>query len=270
MKKKIVSLAVVFMTMISSIGFAAQSKEHSDWGEDSSLNEQEIQKLIYDVGIEESEINDYPVQVLHQLIQNDAKKIATNYKVVKEEAIQGLSGEDIDGGTLELRGTAFEEKSDKKGKKKFYLYGKYEWTDSPRWGLTDGISIGYPVSNKWTLPMSANGKVKDFALRYCHKPENVDKKWKCSKSYKPTDWDPGVGVGGEIDLEAMPNNNLHKGYIGQYVYTDERNSGSTNIKFQYGHQTWGGNVEFAIFPAGLSIKPQSVSEVIDFGIEFDY
>lgn len=54
----------------------------------------------------------------------------------------------------------------------------------------------------------------------------------------------------------MPSNNLHKGYIGQYVYTDERNSGSTNIKFQYGHQTWGGNVEFAIFPAGLSIKPQ--------------
>ncbi|MGQ7279713.1 hypothetical protein ACT91Q_17250 [Brevibacillus thermoruber] len=114
-----------------------------------------------------------------------------------------------------------------------------------------------------------NGKVQQHETQYCYRPDNnPTAPWSCSKSTTPVKWDPGVG--NEIDLVAMPSNNAHKGYIAQYVYVVSSESGTTNVKFQYGHQRWSGSVSFGIYPAGLSIEPNSVSDLIDYGITFSY
>ncbi|WP_342469270.1 hypothetical protein [Ureibacillus sp. FSL K6-3587] len=42
------------------------------------LKDEEITILINDVGLTDSEINEFPVEVLHQLINNNAKKIYFN------------------------------------------------------------------------------------------------------------------------------------------------------------------------------------------------
>ncbi|WP_231929227.1 hypothetical protein [Brevibacillus sp. SKDU10] len=67
------------------------------------------------------------------------------------------------------------------------------------------MSIGYPVTSKFFMPMTSRGKPDDHENRYCTKPA-FKKKWECEDSSKASDWDPGIGVAAEYDLK-MGNNN---------------------------------------------------------------
>jgi len=285
--KKAVAAAFLSLSLLSSVSLPtvalAQSTEsktdfseiNDDWGADS-LTPEQTEKLLTDVGLTRTELQQFPQEILEELLNNDAKKLAENSKEINMSKYLSknnlaTSGEEVDGGWLELNSKAFEVKSDDPDKKKFYFYGKYEWTDSPAFDLTDAVSIGFPDSAEFVLPMSSRGKVREHETRYCYRPDNDSSaKWKCSTDTSAHEWDNGMGVGNIMDLEEMPGNLAHKGYIGQYVYT-ERKSGYVNIKFEYGHQAIDvGNPEFAVYPAGLSIQPESVDYTFDYGLEFEW
>ncbi|WHX29805.1 hypothetical protein QNK09_22525 [Brevibacillus agri] len=275
MKKFYLSVLALSLSLLTFVA-PSTAKQPPSWEEETTLTKKEINRIVDDIGLTEEELANFPDDVLKELLENNAKKLASNSKTVREEEFMDKNTITpqvaLDGGILDLNATAFSVNSDMTGYKKFYLYGSYEWSKSPEWELTDGLSIGFPVTSKCFLPMSSRGKVQQHEYRYCYRPDNnTSAKWSCSTYTTPDDWDPGVGVGSKIDLEAMPSNNAHKGYISQYVYVEKNESGTVNIKFEYGHQTWTlGSVAFAVYPAGFAIEPASVTKVEDFGIVFRY
>lgn len=249
-------------------------KTSIEWGS-KTLSKKQVKFLKNEVGLTEEEIEVLPAHILEELIDNNAKKLARNHKEKKFESNDGQFntssvGKRVDGGYIKLDAIAFEVDSDKSGKKKFYFYGGYNWTESPGWELIDALSLGWPDSAEIVLPMTS-GKVDQHETRYCEKPDNnASAPWDCSTDRSPEDWDNGMGVGNRFNIDGAPNNNIHKGYIAQYVYT-ARNSGYVNVKFEYGHQEFDwGDPSFSVFPAGLSIDPDTVDEIIDYGLEFEW
>lgn len=131
--------------------------------------------------------------------------------------------------------------------------------------FTDKMTIGYPDTAEFFIPMNTRGKPDQHENSYCYKP--VGYSWKCEKSTNAKDWDPGIGVSAEFDL-LMGNKQLHKGYIGQYVYTEYFRPRTFNIKYEYRHAVGTGEIGVSFSPAGLSLVPGFTTDVKSFGIEF--
>ncbi|MGG3875183.1 hypothetical protein [Brevibacillus laterosporus] len=269
MKRLLFFALTVFLSL--SLCFSAYAETTQ-----TELKENEREALVSDIGLDEEELEDMPPHILQALIDQGAKKIGS--KTVTHKFNEGQSemnkslakkkDEEDDFSEIELKAKAFEVKSDRSGYRKYYLYGKFEWSEPPIWTLTDKMSIGYPATSKFFMPMTSKGKPDDHENRYCTKPA-FKKKWECEDSSKASDWDPGIGVAAEYDLQ-MGNRQLHSGYISQYVYADKHERGTINIKFQYGHAIIGGSISVSYKPVGLSIQPEKTTQVADFGIEFKY
>lgn len=261
LKKSVLLVAMV--AMIPSIAEASANDGKSQ----NALSKHEVEILTNDVGLTMDEISEFPNDVLRELIKQDAHKLKSNrVRTSMEAPLYSLTqGEDI-----ELFGTGFTVTSDKSGYKKIYLYGSFEWLESPLNAFTDKMTIGFPDSSKWFLPMSS-GKVAQHESRYAY-DQWADGRWSwTTKQYTPSDWEPNAGVAAEFDLIGLLSSPLHKGYVSQYVYVSNQESNISNVKFEYGHAYTGIDVEVAVFPsAGLAINPGIEVESESYGIEVDY
>lgn len=270
MKKVISGLMIFALALNIFTGLAYANKKA-----DSSLDKKEINLLINKVGLTEEEIALFPVEVLRDLIAKDAKKLVVgerkDYDLTSEESTKGepeqvsaqLSSSDIT-----LSGAAFTVTSDRPGFKKIYLYGDFKWKVNPLWKLTDKMTIGYPSTTEWFLPMN-NGLVQQHSSRYSHKPTALSS-WTHVNKSQPSDWTLGGGVAASFDLIA--NSSFHEGWMSQMVYVDSTKRGTTNIRIEYGHRiitpgTIGVNV-YKDF--GLGITPETRVETLAYGLTVSY
>jgi hypothetical protein len=277
-KKKITSI-VLSLGLLSSVLLpqlpTAMAQQNFDYDYDnkaiySELTSEELETLQEEVGLTEEEVQNIPPHILKNLIKQNAKVLASKtfiHKFDEGKNDKGRSVKSNDLTELKLNGIAFAVKSDRKGYKKFYLYGNFEWLESPRFMLTDKMTIGYPDTAKFFLPMK-KGKPEQHENQYCIKTI-TNPKWDCKTSTEASDWEPGIGVAAEFDLR-MGNRPQHAGYISQYVYTEDTESGTINIKFEYGHNRVIGTVGVSYSPFGLSIAPSNTTDVASYGIEFKY
>ncbi|PTY82832.1 hypothetical protein B5V91_18730, partial [Heyndrickxia sporothermodurans] len=222
MKKRTLYL-IAFLGMFLLIPFTANAAENNDDVQEevlvSKLTQNEIDYLRNNVGLTESEIEDFPIEVLLQLIDNKAKKEASGFNIEDHYELSSSPGAiatfgTIKKSTLKLGATAFKVSSDKSGAYKYYFYGNFEWLKPPVWGLVDKMTIGFPSANRFYLPTS-KGKVTQHAHKYNYS-YNRGTTW-VGKAIKttPTNFENNSGVAGSFDL--VPGEILHKGYIGQYV-----------------------------------------------------
>lgn len=220
------------------------------------LEPNEITTLVDEVGLTEDEINDFPVEVLRELIQNDAKKIS--YQSVTPT----LSTKDIKVGA-----TAFEVKSDRTGQKKMYLYGNFEWIKNPTSRFTDAMSIGWPDSAE-LAPPTVNNKISQFEGKYMYRDgSNSAFGWQTGTNTTTPNTETGLaGVGFKFGVKSGIGFSEHKGYIGQYVYTKKK-EGLFNIMIRYGHASLAITPSFTVYPNfGLGVTPGvTVSTVDAFG-----
>ncbi|MEJ8548830.1 hypothetical protein [Brevibacillus borstelensis] len=283
MKKVLLSVATVFLAALMPLSGFAASVESKIIPEGISKKEARI--LVDEVGLDEDELKNFPSDVLKSLIENGAVKIASNEEVhtfekeISEEVNEensdksGISPQALEKGTdIKLAATAFKVTSDMPGYKKFYLYGNFEWLKRPVFTFTDGVSLGYPDNTKWFLPTNSKGDVTQHETQYCYRVDNnVTAPWNCSKKTKPSYSSLGSGVGTNFTLQSLPSNLLHQGYIGQYVYVKDTESGTTNVRFEYGHTTVTAEVSFSVLPTfGVGVTPKRTTEAADFLLTFSY
>ncbi|MFJ8104093.1 hypothetical protein [Lysinibacillus sp. NPDC096212] len=250
MKLKFAS--VLFTLLVFSGVLTAQADELQTI---DVLEPNEVTTLVDEVGLTEDEINDFPVEVLRELIQNDAKKIS--FQPVTPTA--SLSDKDVKVGA-----SAFEVKSDKAGQKKMYLYGNFEWIKNPSERYTDAMSIGWPDSAELAAPI-VNNKISQFEGKYMYRDgPNSAFGWQTGTSTTTPNSDTGLaGVGFKFGFKRGIGFSEHKGYIGQYVYT-KKDKGLFTIMIRYGHGTITWIPSFTVYPNfGLGVTPNAAMATKD-------
>lgn len=228
-----------------------------------SLSKQEIKQLIKKVGLTEEEINDFPTEVLRELLDNNAKKISykkEEHDIIEDSTLEGgtIGTQAIKKGTdLTIGAASFEVTSDRSGLRKFYLYGNFNWLKSPPNRWTDAISIGWPESAELTMPVNSYGDVTQFSAKYMYRDGPYSAwGWQTGKSISRPDYDqPSAGVGFRFNLKDGFGYYEHKGYAGQYVYS-KKSSGYFNIMIRYGHTSASITPSFTVYPTvGLGVTP---------------
>jgi hypothetical protein len=271
--KKTLKVGLLLILILSLLPLSAIAKKQET---EEKLSKQEIKILKRDVGLNDEEIADFPVDFMRELIDLGGKKVAHTVKFAdldNESGEKAHSGEvsiqDLEAEEIKLEGYAFKITSDRAGSKKFRLYGKFKWLIKPYNKLDDAFSIGYPDSTKFYYN-TKDGKILGFASQYCRIMES-DGSRKCNSiNYYPADADPGTGVGQTYDLLAFPEARTHYGDIRQDVYVDDTESGTTNIRFRYAHYTWDYTPAFSIYPTGFAVTPESGMEKLDYWITLNY
>lgn len=147
---------------------------------------------------------------------------------------------------------------------KIKIVGEYQWKIDPLNKWKDSISIGYPLTNKFFLPMTSTGKVDQFYSEYnAFNPTYLQ--WDTFvPSTVPTNWDNGTGLGTTIDLKAARER--HNGYIRMYAYVTNTESGTSNVKIRYGHAIAAITPSFGIYPVGFAVVPGISNETLDYGL----
>ncbi|MGG0754301.1 hypothetical protein [Brevibacillus laterosporus] len=253
------TLSVLGVTMFSGAGGSIIPSVHA-----------KEKDSIESLGLTDEELSFFPEEVLEKLIEQNAVKKSSfikSFDLESEENKEGVSTFSLTDDDITLAGVAFKVDSDRRGYKKFYLHGAFDWNINPFNKWTDKISIGYPVTTKFFLPMSKKGKVQEHENKLLIR--GIGEKWREQDySTTPSDWEAGAGVAAEIDI--VRGNYDQKGYIGQYVYVDEDEKGTTNIKIRYGHSKMSGSPGVSIYPVGLAVSPSWDVETLDFGLELKY
>ncbi len=273
-KKAVTILSIVsIFFVLTTINISASSNMKSE----TVLSQNELEYLLHTGGFTAHDLDILPTDTLKKIVKLNGKKLGDHEETVSA-SIQPSTGDfvahSISDDDLWLHGIAVGfTPNNRPNTKGILLFGQFEWLNSPQWELTDVFSIGYPVSSEIYLPMDQYGDVDQHGSRYCKKPDNyAPDNWVCIENdqVENGDWDPGVGVAARYDLDMHPSNYLHKGSIEQYAYVDDDESGTINIKFEYGHRIVSGSPSISIFPAGLSITPSLYTDIKDYGIEFSY
>ncbi|MCD9025882.1 hypothetical protein [Cohnella silvisoli] len=264
MKKFLSIILIVGLIFTLSTSAFAKDKNTSE-----GLTEKEKLVLINQVGLTEEETTLYPIGLLRELIANDGKKLSTTTSKSYDLKSEGPSNGEIGTASLTnsditLNGAAFSTTSDVSGSKKIILVGNFQWKVDPFWTLTDKMSIGYPVTNKWYLRTS-QGQVLGHSSETCN---YVATAWDCVTKSSPSNYDLGVGVAASFDLKGDAN--VMKGWVQQYVYVVNTESGTSNVLFRYGHKTISGNVGVGIYPVGLAVEPAVNTETLDYIITFSW
>jgi hypothetical protein len=243
--------------------------------ENVELTEEETTFLIKNVGLTEEQMKNFPVEMLKQLVKEDAKmldieeSIETFYEPALNESEIGIMGGEIPKSEISVGGAAFQVTSDRTDRRKYYFYGYFEWLTSPTWELTDKMSIGVPNVFAFSLPM-ANFLPTQHQHRYSwdQNKDGIYADYPIQYAPKSTDWDPNAGVAGSFDLIA--GEGTHKGYVSQYMYLPKTPTGQTvNVKIEYGHRYMFGSASVGVYPAGLSIEPAMYTDYRAAGLELD-
>lgn len=262
--KKVFMILLAMALVATSMGTSVFAKQSDELTKDD-LSKKEISTLVDSVGLTEEEIDELPVDVLKELIELDAVKIAApgkKYYNLKSETPE-VSTRDLTSSDIALNGLAFTITSDRPGCKKIYLYGSFDWLKEPACLLTDMMSIGYPESSHIFLDMN-NGQPVGFYSRLNYMEYGVNQS---AVSYYPADWET-TGVAAEYEIET----GMYQmdGSIRQYVYVEDSISGTCNVKIRYGHQILFGSPSVSIYPIGLAVTPSINTETLDYGLVLTY
>ncbi|MFC4602031.1 hypothetical protein [Cohnella hongkongensis] len=265
--KKVFSIAISFaliFTLCSTV-FAKSSMD--------GLTSNEI-AILKQKGLNDEDIQDYPVEVLKELIALNATLLAKGQKIgydLVSEGPQnngGISTNALTTSDITIAGDAWVVTSDWSGYKRIYLTGRYEWKIRPLFEFTDKMSIGYPTSAKFIFRTNnglINGHTRGFQENICGQSGYGSTMY----TYQPSDWQPGAGLAASFNLSpSTPFNTycLRKGWVSQYVYVNENETGTTNIQIRYGHSVLGLTPAVSVFPAGLAVTPSLNTETIDYAL----
>ncbi|WP_342558318.1 hypothetical protein [Metasolibacillus sp. FSL K6-0083] len=254
---KLKSLLLFFSIFLFSNTLMASANESQTI---DLLADEDIAILINSVGLTESEINEFPVEVLQQLINNNAKKIYFNQEHLvldennKLNNISPFVEKDTD---ITVGAAAFEVNSDRVGQKKIYVYGNFNWLKSPPSRWTDALSIGWPDSAELSFPINNRGDIAQYEAKYFYRDGPYSAfGWQTGKSVtQPDDYASLAGVGFRFNLKSGFGFTEHKGYVGQYLYT-KKPSGLFNILVRYGHYSISFSPSFTVYPSmGLAVTP---------------
>ncbi|WP_047980131.1 hypothetical protein [Ornithinibacillus contaminans] len=274
--KKLPLLLLLVVLGLFTFGLNVSAESTSN-----ELTEEEYKYLLNEVGHTMEEIEDLPIEVAKELVKNEAEIIDSvvyydNIETENDDRVLSILGEIgtlgiIPNSDIKVAGVGYKVTSDRSGYNKFYLYGNFEWLNDPAYTLIDKFAIGLPSSAGFAIPMS-NGSPTQHSSRYCYDFWG-EGNWSCG-AIKSTvsngDWDAGAGVAARYDLKGYSDFTLHKGYVGQYIYTLGSNHGTTNVKFEYGHKRISGMPSISVYPAGLGIVPTSATDTRSYGIELVY
>ncbi|WP_068775579.1 hypothetical protein [Paenibacillus sp. FJAT-26967] len=240
------------------------SNDQSSFNQFINLTPEERVILKKEVGLTDAEIDMTEVDILKRLISEGAKKIGGGIRgfqiTDKKEMIET---QDLTRSDIMIGAVGYTVGSDRTGYKKLYLYGNFEWLTFPTWYLTDKMTIGYPSTTKFFLPTSS-GYITGHENRLCDKVNSFDA-WVCQTSYTPADYAYGnVGISATYDISI--GRPYMKGMIGQYVYVDEKESGTANLIINYGHRKGGvGAPSVDVYPTiGLTVSPSVVTDVLPY------
>lgn len=239
------------------------------------LTKEEIQYLIDHVGHSIEEINELPLEVSKQLVKDKAVIVDKNSTTQTfYEPTTSPTGNITPMGILKeseisISGVAYKVNSDISGENKYYLYGNFQWLTTPSFVLVDKMTIGFPSSAGFYLPM-VSGKVSQHTNRYSHDIQGNGVWRDYPVSTVVADWEPNAGVAAAFDLRAGTSLSKHKGYMGQYVYVPNNKSGKINVKVEYGHKRISGTPSVSVYPAGLSITPSTTVDTAAYGLVLSY
>lgn len=270
--KKIKFLVLFMAFLVLGVGFSVQASAEENSQE--VLTDEEYTYLLKEVGHTKEEIAELPVEVAKTLVKERAVKKEST-EVIEEfyEEKNSSSGEftpmaTIPSSQIKLGATAYKVTSDRSGYNKYYMYGNFEWLVRPYFTLVDAMTIGFPESSGFFLPMSG-GSVLQHSHRVSVDPQG-NGNWTDYTKYTPYRWESSAGVAGSFDIRGDTSKTKNKGYIGQYVYVSSGKHGTINVKFEYGHKTLGATPTVSVFPAGLAITPNSNTDTRAYGIELKY
>ncbi|KAA0548441.1 hypothetical protein FZW96_07660 [Bacillus sp. BGMRC 2118] len=226
----------LFVLMFSSLLFFVVGSVSVQASTDvPDLTEEERTVLLNEVGLSVEDLEILPVEHLRNLIEENAEVVLDDYKIVEIfEPIKTKPGQISTNGTisatkLKLTGKAVRLANNSAGQERFQLYGTWEWLSSPVNAYEDGFSVGFESGLGIKIPTSG-GNVSEHSHEYATYERGI----KNRREYHvyPESYGPGSGVGAVYDIRQGGVG--HRGYLSQNVYMTT-SSGTSNIKFEYGH-----------------------------------
>lgn len=269
--KKILAICTLALTLILPSQIFAEDTTNTTT-DPSVLSQLEKDRLIQDVGLNEEQVSEMPIDVLRELLARDGKVVGVapkqGFDIPGEGPTPGGIGPmSLTASDIWLGGLAATVTSDKPGYKQIMFYAAYEWNIDPINKYTDKMSIGWPVTNLFHLPVDGAGKIIGHAARECQKKRSFDT-WVCTDASNPSNWDNGTGVAQKFDLTL--SNSYFKGSITQYAYTPDTNSGTSNVKIVYGHAKTSIIPSVGIYPPGLSVQPGITVDTLDYAMTLSW
>lgn len=259
-------LAIALMlTLLPAAIYAQHPQDKDNIPKKEGLTKVEVSKLLYDVGLSNDMLEEYPLEILKELIEVDARLISKGER--KKYNLDGEGNNNIGTYTLEedeleLSGDAYEVGStDWPGHSRILLFARFDWLITPAWMLTDAMSIGYP-DNAGFYFKTLNGDITGHYGQFCEQNSSVSEQI-CETTFQPEDYDPGTGIGQHYDLTSWGTYERF-GWMRQYVYVDDDDSGTTNVSIVYGHRYPSiGAPSFGIYPYGFGVNPSISTNTTD-------
>ncbi|MEK4967540.1 hypothetical protein MHI57_24395 [Cytobacillus sp. FSL K6-0129] len=261
--KKLFSVFMFFSILFIGNAVLAEEPEVIPDVEPEILTTEEFNYLLQ-IGHTSEEINELPIEVAKQLVQDEAT-IEDKGAVDADFDVAGT----IPSKTMTLYATAYKVTSDRTNDDKFFIYGNFKWLKTPSNNLVDKMTFGFPSSAGFYLPTSS-GKVTQHQHRYSQDQQGNGRWIDYALKTAPSDWAASSGVAGSFDLRASTSNTKHKGFMSQYVYVPKSKNGTMNIKVEYGHKRVSGTPTVGVYPPGLGITPGSTVDTVSYALTVKY
>ncbi|WP_138751843.1 hypothetical protein [Paenibacillus sinopodophylli] len=266
----VASLAIIVPTLSFAQEKVTPIESNNTFVKDGIISDSEKQTLIDKLGMLEVSVDRLPAEILEQLLEEDAVLLGGG---IEESYDLQSEGNNLRGGTLtqkdmSLVGYAYSTASDRPGYKKINFILEFDWNIDPLQKWKDSMSIGWPVTNLFVLPMDpVSGTVQQFKSSVnAYNP--TYQQWDTVTSTSPADWENGTGVGQHVDLKAARSD--HKGWMQQFAYVPNTKSGYSNVKFRYAHSVFLLTPTFSVYPVGFAVTPGNSNEHLDYGIELTW
>jgi len=218
-------------------------------------------------GFTEDEINNLPIEISKELIQNEAILENQFSDIVEFNESKGDSDistyAELPSSKLKLTGRVIKVNSDWPGYKRYYAFANYEWLTVPTFHLTDGLAMGFPDSMGAVFKTSG-GKVQGHLRKGYVYNKSTKARTNVNSSTTPSHFAAGSGIGGNFKLSlvnSLQSNTRNGGDLSQYFYIPNNHSGESNITFQYGHKRLSGSVSFTPSKSGVGISLTSHVDV---------
>lgn len=203
-KQKLVSRIIILSLFITSLIFGSITYANENiFTVFEELTENERMVLIHKAGLAEDRISQFPNDFLREMIEKDAVIIKYGepkiYDVV--EKIEKDGSNKTRNSSISLQASIWEVNSDIPGRRKFILWGRYDWINMPFFRLRDKMSYGYPESNEWVYPTSG-GVVQGHRTTFFHRFSN-QYYVQGNGIFVPSSATPGLGIATHFPLQSQ-------------------------------------------------------------------